>query len=106
MSKDDFEALIDQLLQAKYPGAGITLVDGTGGDEGIDNFQGILEDGPAVWQHKHFPNRIQEAQRKQVMKSIKAAFESRTPRIWVLCVPIKLRINEQNLFQQSVKLPY
>lgn len=106
LSKDDFEALIDQLLQAKYPGAGITLVDGTGGDEGIDNFQGILQDGPAVWQHKHFPNRIQEPQRKQVMKSIKAAFKSRTPRHWVLCVPIKLRANEQNWFQQSVKLPY
>lgn len=45
LSKDDFEALIDQLLQAKYPGAGITLVDGTGGDEGIDNFQGILPMG-------------------------------------------------------------
>jgi len=28
-----------QLLQAKYPTAGIILVEGTGGDQGIDNFQ-------------------------------------------------------------------
>jgi hypothetical protein len=77
---------IDQLLQAKYPTAGITLVEGTGGDQGIDNFQGLLADAPAVWQHKHFPNRIHEPQRRQVMKSIKAAFKNRTPRLWVLCV--------------------
>lgn len=106
LSKDDFEALIDQLLQAKYPAAGIALAEGAGGDEGIDNFQGGLADGPAVWQHKHFPNRIQGPQQKRVMKSIKAAFKNRTPRLWVLCVPIKLRTNEHNWFQQTVKAPY
>lgn len=106
LSKEDFESLLDQLLQAKYPGAGIMRVEGTGGDEGIDNFQGNLSDGPAVWQHKHFPNRIQKTQRKQILKSIEAAFKSRTPRRWVLCVPINLRTTEHNWFQQSVEMPY
>ncbi len=31
LSKDDFESLIDQLLQAKYPLANIMRVEGTGG---------------------------------------------------------------------------
>jgi hypothetical protein len=106
MSKDDFESLVDQLLQAKYPSANITRVDGAGGDEGIDNFQGDLSDGPAVWQDKHFPNRVQKAQRKQIVKSIKAAFKNRTPRHWVLCLPINLRTNEHNWFQSSIKSPY
>jgi hypothetical protein len=106
ISKDDFESLIDQLLQAKYPTAGIKRVEGSGGDEGIDNFQGNLSDGPTVWQDKHFPNRLQQAQRKQVLKSIKSAFKNRTPRNWILCVPINLRTNEHNWFQSSIKSPY
>ncbi|MGA9644760.1 MAG: hypothetical protein WBQ76_02395, partial [Candidatus Korobacteraceae bacterium] len=89
-----------------YPLANIMRVDGTGGDEGIDNFQGNLSDGPGVWQDKHFPNRIQKAQRKQILKSIKAAFKARTPRHWVLCVPINLRTTEHNWFQNSVKSAY
>ena len=106
ISKDDFESLIDQLLQAKYPTAGITRVEGSGGDEGIDNFQGNLSDGPAVWQDKHFPNRLQESQRKQVLKSIKSAFKNRTPRRWTLYIPINLRANEHKWFQNSIKFPY
>lgn len=106
LSEEEFESLLDQLLQAKYPSAGIMRVDGTGGDEGIDNFQGNLTDGPAVWQHKRFANRIHKAQRKQVLKAVAAAFKGRTPRHWVLCVPINLRTTEHNWFQQSAKMPY
>jgi hypothetical protein len=106
LSKEDFESLLDQMLQAKYPGAGIMRVEGTGGDEGIDNFQGNLSDGPTVWQDKHFTTRIHKSQRKQILKSIAAAFKARTPRHWVLYVPINLRTTEHNWFQQSVKMPY
>ena len=106
ISKDDFESLMDQLLQAKYPTADVTRVEGTGGDEGIDNFQGNLSDKPAVWQCKHFPNRLHHSQRRQVSKSIKSAFKNRTPRLWVLCVPITLRTKEHNWFQDSIKLQY
>ena len=106
MSKDDFESLVDQLLQAKYPSAGITRVDGAGGDEGIDSFHGSLSDGPAVWQDKHFPDRIRESQHKQIKKAIKAAYKARTRCCWVLCVPINLRTNEHNWFQNSIKAVY
>jgi hypothetical protein len=44
----------------QFPWAKITLFDGTGGNAGIDTFQGIYEDGQGAWQHKNFPNCIQD----------------------------------------------
>jgi hypothetical protein len=61
MSASDFESLIQALLSYQYPGAGITRVDGSGGDEGIDSFAGNLADGPSVWQCKHLPRAAEGA---------------------------------------------
>ncbi|HWZ50785.1 MAG TPA: hypothetical protein VNW54_04910 [Granulicella sp.] len=88
LSKDQFESFIHQLLMAKYPGAEIKRVDGAGGDEGIDSFLGLLRVGAAIWQSKHFSGRIKIAQKKQILKSIKAAFTNRNPALWTLCLPI------------------
>ena len=102
LSKEKFESFIHQLLDAKYPGAGITRVEGAGGDEGIDSFQGTLSNGPAVWQDKHFPDRIREIQKRQILESVKTAFANRDLALWTLCVPINLRTEEHDWFQSEI----
>jgi hypothetical protein len=54
LGKEQFESLVHQALLAKYPGADIKKVDGSGGDEGIDSFSGMLDVGPAIWQVSTF----------------------------------------------------
>lgn len=100
-SKEKFESFVFQYLVAKYPGAGIKGVDGAGGDSGVDNFKGELACGPAIWQSKHFPNRIKGPQQKQIIKSIKSA-QKLSPALWTLCVPIDLRTPEHKWFQEKV----
>jgi hypothetical protein len=106
MTRDDFEALIDQILQARYPTAGIRKVDGSGGDKGIDSFGGTLKDELAVWQCKHFANGIKLPQRKQILKSLKTAFANHKPIEWTLCVPIDLKVNEHKWFEEEVVARY
>ncbi len=106
LSKDRFESFVHQYLVAQYPGADILRVDGSGGDAGVDSFQGNLAHGAAIWQSKHFPSRIGPSQKKQILKSIKTAFESNPPILWTLCVPIDLRTPEHKWFQQKVVAIY
>jgi hypothetical protein len=106
LSKEKFESLVHQYLLQKYPCAGIKKVDGIGGDEGIDSFSGVLSDGPAIWQSKHFPDRIRSSQKKQILRSIKVAFELHRPKRWILCVPIDLRTTEHKWFQSEVVEKY
>ena len=106
LGKDQFESLVHEFLLSRFPGAGIKKVDGTGGDRGIDSFSGDLQDGPAIWQSKHFPDRIRKPQRKQILESVKTAFESWKPKRWTLCIPIDLRTDEHQWFQRDVTRPY
>lgn len=102
LSRNQFESLVHHFLLAKFPGADIKKVEGTGGDQGIDSFSGTLADGPAVWQSKHFPNRIQKSQKKQILRSIESAFKFRKLARWTLCVPIDLRTEEHEWLQSDV----
>jgi hypothetical protein len=104
--KAKFESFVQQYLWAQYPGAGIKQVDGAGGDGGIDSFKGTLSSGPAIWQSKHFPDRIKKAQKKQIIESIKAAFKNNAPSLWTLCVPINLRTDEHRWFQDEIVAAY
>lgn len=106
LSKEKFESLIHQLLGAKYPSAGITRVDGSGGDKGIDSFRGTLSTGAAIWQVKHFRDRIRDPQKRQILHSIQTGFEKVQPVLWTLCVPINLRTEEHEWFQSEVVAKY
>ena len=106
LSKDDFESLIDQILQARYPAAAITRVNGAGGDLGVDSYQGRLGKELAVWQDKHFPDGLGVVQRKQVLKSIEVAFRKNKPTKWVLCLPIDLNPTERKWFDEKISDVY
>lgn len=45
---DTFQRLCAQLLMARYPGGSVHVVDGPGGDQGVDIFMGNLEEGPGL----------------------------------------------------------
>src|SRR5690348_14225054 len=106
MEKDAFESFVHQYLIAKYSGADIKKVEGTGGDEGIDSFKGQLASGPGIWQSKHFPNRIKQPQKNQILKSIKTAIAKHRPSVWTLCVPIDLRTIEHEWFEREIVRAY
>jgi len=102
LGKETFEFFVHQLLLKKYPGADIKKSEGSGGDQGIDSFSGDLSDGPSIWQCKHFPDRIRQAQKRQILRSVEIAFKSHRPKRWTLCVPIDLRTEEHKWFQAEV----
>lgn len=106
MDDKTFESFVYQVLKARYPNAGIKKVDGSGGDQGIDAFQGTLAEGPAIWQSKRFEGRLGRDQKKQILKSIETAFEHREIRYWTLCVSIDFRTAEHEWFQSKIVEAY
>lgn len=100
LSPERFEDLVFHTLRRKYPGAEIFKVDGAGGDEGIDTFSGQLSQGPAIWQAKAF-SRLAATQRKQIKASFERALGHR-PCCWTLCIPVDLRTNEHQWFQDII----
>ena len=106
MDERTFESFVYQVLQIRYPAAGIKKVDGSGGDEGVDSFEGTLADGPAIWQYKRFENRLGADQKKQILKSIETAFRHRKVSRWTLCISIDLRTPEHKWFQTKIEGPY
>lgn len=106
LSNDNFEALVHQFLLSRFPGAGVGKVEGTGGDRGVDSFMGQLSEGTSIWQSKNFKERIRKVQKDQILASIQSAFRNYRPRRWTLCLPIDLRAQEHEWFQDEVVKPY
>jgi hypothetical protein len=106
IGRDDFEVLIHQYLLAKYPGAGIKKVDGSGGDEGLDSFKGELKNGPAVWQAKYFHSAIGNSQKAKILESLERALSLRELSTWTLCLPKDFTTLEHKWFQASVQERY
>jgi hypothetical protein len=89
-----FEVLCNQLFEnwckEKYPSriASFTVVNGAGGDGGVESFA-ELSDGQIVGlQAKWFPKRISDSQMSQIRNSINTAMKIR-PQItrYIVCVP-------------------
>lgn len=106
MDDKTFESFVYQVLKARYPNAGIKKVDGSGGDQGIDAFQGTLADGPAIWQVKRFQGRVGTDQKEQIVGSIETSFKRRRISCWTLCVSIDFRTVEHEWFESKIVKPY
>jgi hypothetical protein len=106
LDEQTFEGFVHQVLIARYPSAEIKKVEGSGGDQGIDCFSGMLASGPAVWQAKRFASRLGPDQKKQILSSIQSAFKSRVLSEWTLCISIDFRTPEHEWFQQNIVIPY
>lgn len=89
-ARDDFESMLQLLVQATYPGA--RLIAANPGDWGIDVLVGDLAGQIVIWQAKYFMPTVTRGQQNQIRESfasaVKAASENRHKvRQWVLCVP-------------------
>ena len=89
-ARADFEQMIAQLVDARYPGA--RQVSANPGDGGIDVFVGRLDDRIIVWQTKYFLPRVTKAHRRQITESFDSAQRNAGTHgyqigTWILCVP-------------------
>jgi hypothetical protein len=100
LDRNRFEQFCFHLLKEQYPGTELHRVQGEGGDEGVDFFQGDLEIGSVVWQCKAFPNGIKKSQKDQIKASLKRALNSVHPVLWVLCLSVDLDIRAHRWWQR------
>ncbi|WP_270090794.1 NACHT domain-containing protein [Sphingobacterium sp. SYP-B4668] len=96
-ARTKFEDVCESLYKKKYPSENVKGVRVVVGDGGIDVFIGNLgAEAIRIVQCKFFINGIGESQKDQIRKSFKTVIESPhfTCRRWILCLPIKLSIDE------------
>jgi hypothetical protein len=98
LSPSKFEHLCFRVLNAKYPYAGLKMVEGSGGDKGLDIFSGLLGGRPVIWQCKRF-DYVRQAQKKQIRKSLETALRHYQPLRWVLCTTVNLTAKNHEWFQ-------
>lgn len=98
-----FENLCFDILKEKNPGSKLVHVDGSGGDEGLDVFEGQLYDRPTIWQVKSFPNGVGKSQKEQIRKSLKTALKHFTPAHWILCLSVDMDAKTMRWFEKWQK---
>lgn len=100
LTDESFEGLCYQILRSRHPELNVTKIEGAGGDAGVDIYAGNLGERPIIWQCKYFRNGVKQAQKNQVLKSLKTVLEHYTPRIWILCIPVDLSGTAQIWFHK------
>ena len=99
-----FEELCGQLVKKDFPAS--RHVEGAGGDEGLDIFDGDIDitmrkakgSELLVWQAKFFRDGVKSGQRKKAQESLRVVAKHQ-PDFWTLCVPVCLDKNAQKWFQ-------
>lgn len=82
LSTDQWEDLCCQLLLAE--GKKVTKVDGSGGDGGIDAYEGDAAAPSIIYQFKHFKDGFKVGQVTQVKRSLETACKNYSNFRWVL----------------------
>lgn len=82
LSTDQWEDLCCQLLLAE--GKKVTKVDGSGGDGGIDAYEGDATDPSTIYQFKHFRDGLKSGQVTQIKRSLETACKNYSSFRWVL----------------------
>lgn len=82
LDPDRWENLCFALIHDKNPL--VHTVNGHGGDEGIDAYEGSFEAPIAIYQFKYFKNSFGKPQVKQVKDSLDAALDKRHGFKWIL----------------------
>lgn len=94
VSEDDFNRVVEALLMRKYhqpPESRVEVIDGRGGDGGIDVVVYVDDKIKEIFQLKHFPEGFsggfRDSRRKQIKKSFDTAWIKHEPPLWALVVP-------------------
>jgi len=104
-AREKFEEMADQLIHAERPDSQRVRI--VKGDGGVDSFEGSLSDpgGIDVYQVKYFPEKIEDAQKKQIRESFATARNSKKFKVksWTLCLPIDMSTDETEWFEGWAK---
>lgn len=95
-----FEDLCFHILKDRFPGANIKKVDGVGGDQGVDIFQGTLSEKLHIWQCKFFVPRFHYSHRAKVEHALHVVLEHFSPEQWTLCIPVDLNTKAHRWFEK------
>ncbi len=97
-----WEQLCNDLLL--YINPKIKPIDGSGGDRGIDCFEGKLTGGDlSIYQHKFFLNRLEKTQRRQILNSLDTASKkNKNLKEWILLIPIDFTPKELEWFEEKL----
>ncbi len=94
VSEDDFNRVVEALLMRKYhhpPESTVEVIDGRGGDGGIDVAVYVEDEIKEIFQLKHFPegfsSGFKTSRRQQIKKSFDTAWTNHKPPLWTLVVP-------------------
>lgn len=97
LSKEKFEELCKRIMILAFPN--VETVDGAGGDEGVDSYQGIFNGKIKIWQFKFFLDRLNSSRKKQIENSLKVATKKHNLTEWILCLPMEFSPAEIKWFQ-------
>lgn len=104
-AREKFEEMANQLIHAERPDSQRVRI--VKGDGGLDSFEGSLSDsnGIDVYQVKYFPEKIDDAQKKQIRDSFVTVRDSKTFKVqsWTLCLPIDMSVAETEWFEGWAK---
>lgn len=104
-ARDKFEDMVTQLIHCERPDSQRVRI--VKGDAGLDSFEGGLTDpnGIDVYQVKYFPEKIDDAQKKQIRESFATARDSKKFKVksWTLCLPIDMSTDETRWFEGWAK---
>ncbi len=101
LNKERFEDLCKRILIAEN--SEIKTIDGSGGDQGVDSFEGIFNGKIKVYQFKFFLKRLNSSRKTQIKKSLKKAKEKHKLKEWILCLPMEFSPAEEKWFQNIKK---
>jgi hypothetical protein len=104
-AREKFEEMVAQLIHVQQPDSQRVRI--VKGDGGLDSFEGSLSDpgGIDVYQVKYFPEKIEDAQKKQIRESFATARDSKKFEVksWTLCLPIDMSTDEMEWFEGWAK---
>src|SRR6266704_4308365 len=95
-----FQNLCFHILKDKYPGLALKHVEGSGGDKGLDIFEGELFGEPTIWQAKSFPNGVREPQKGQIRESLRTVLKHFKPSLWILCLSVDMDEKASRWFEK------
>ena len=91
LNHQTFERLCNDLLDIEIED--VKLIEGSGGDKGVDGFRGEISGGVEIYQHKFFTHALKSSQKSQIKDSFlhgsrdaPRAGGRRTPRAG--CLPV------------------
>ncbi|MDQ3332056.1 MAG: hypothetical protein M3552_15610 [Planctomycetota bacterium] len=104
-AREKFEDLVVQLIHVERPDSQRIRI--MKGDGGLDAFEGVLSkpEGIDVFQVKYFPEKIDDAQKKQIRDSFATVRDSTRFKVnsWTLCLPADMSLDETLWFEGWAK---